>query len=76
MNEVLKRIKHFKATKSKKLNLRYLDLTEIPKEIFKLDYTENLQLSFNEIMIIPEKIKKLNCRIIEMHHNPIEIICS
>ena len=57
--EVLNRIKKAKDNNSKNLDLSWLDLEEIPKEVFELTNLTRLDLFDNQIVEIPSEIAKL-----------------
>jgi len=57
MEEAYKRIGHAIATGETTLDLSYLDLTSLPKNIFtRLTNLKILDLSFNHLTSLPEKI--------------------
>ncbi len=52
----------------------YYELTEIPQEIFELEYLEILNLRNNKIRLIPQQITKLkNLKYLDLINNPIDI---
>lgn len=48
-----------KASKSKRLDLSYMDLSEIPASVLKLKNLEELNLSHNSISSVPDTIAQL-----------------
>ncbi|MCB1159932.1 MAG: leucine-rich repeat domain-containing protein, partial [Leptospiraceae bacterium] len=73
----LEKIEEVREKKLTELNLRGEELTEVPPEVFELDWLEILDLSNNQIKVIPEDIRKLkNLKIWNIIDNPIEEICS
>ena len=50
--KVLEIIREAKEKQSKKLDLRYRMLTEIPKEVFELSNLTQLDLSYNQLKTV------------------------
>ena len=69
---ILKIINQAKKEKSKSLSLVGQGLTEIPAEVFELDFLEELDLSYNEIQTIPKAVSRLKeLRQINFAGNPV-----
>ena len=72
-DEALKRIQQAKEARAKELNLRSLDLEEVPGEIGELVEVEVIHLWGNRIRRVPERIRMLKkLRRLDLRGNPVE----
>ena len=55
----LQRIEEARASGVSVVNLAYLDLTELPLELWQLDYIQQLNLNSNQLTTLPPEIGQL-----------------
>ncbi len=68
LEEALNRIEKAKAERSVKLDLKYMELKEIPMGVFDLHWLQSLDLRHNQISSIPSEIRSLT-KLEELHLN-------
>lgn len=70
MNKALKLIEEAKEKKSKKLNIRHLELEEIPEEIGELTHLEEISLMYNNLEKLPSSFGNLvNLKRLHLSYN-------
>ncbi len=58
-DEIRQKIQQVKEQRLTELDLSHNSLTEIPAEVFELEWLEKLNLSFNQLTSVPESITRL-----------------
>ena len=73
--EKIEEVREKKLTKLTRFDFGYRELTEVPPEVFELDWLEELDLSYHNIRTIPNDILKLTkLKRIDVDSNPLDAL--
>jgi Leucine-rich repeat (LRR) protein len=72
-DKIRQKIQQVKQQRLTELNLSSNSLTEIPTEVFELEWLETLNLASNQLTSVPESISRLtNLSYFNLGSNPLE----
>jgi leucine-rich repeat protein SHOC2 len=72
-DKIRQKIQQVKQQRLTELHLSHNSLTEIPTEVFELEWLETLSLNGNQLTSVPDAIARLtNLSTLDLSYNPLE----